>query len=214
MCFISIFIGLAIIFYPHIKNAMYENRQLEVLEIISTKEKIDLQANEISATENELEESNNIDSQVELSSLDSQVEENDKVQSEIESEAVGIIKIEKIELELPLLEGATNSNLKIGPSILKESTPFGKVGNISIAGHRSYTFGKQFNRLDELEIGDEIEVLKDKKKYIYIINKKFIVDPEDVWILGGNGEDELITLITCTPIKVATHRLIVQGKIR
>ena len=46
--------------------------------------------------------------------------------------------------------------------------------------------------------------------YIYIVEETFVVAPEDTWVLSET-EDARITLITCTPVRVATHRLIVRA---
>ncbi|HBD86045.1 MAG TPA: sortase, partial [Clostridiales bacterium] len=79
-----------------------------------------------------------------------------------------------------------------------------------IAGHRSYTWGSFFSRLDELEAGNEILVDRSGITYTYIVEETFVVAPEDTWVLSET-EDARITLITCTPVRVATHRLIVRA---
>lgn len=129
------------------------------------------------------------------------------------SENATILKIDKIDLYMPVLEGETNENLKISPSHMKNTGKVGEVGNYVIAGHRSYTYGRHFNRLDEIEKGDKIQVISKGNVYIYKVVKKSIIKPEEVSVLNGNGKDKLITLITCHPIKVATHRLIIQGEL-
>lgn len=182
---IFIILGIIIVSYPHVKTIRNEKIQHDIVE----------SAQEV------YEEKKDTKQKVDLSKS-----ENNNV--------TDILKIEKIDLTLPILEDATKQNLNIGPCRILETKKPGEVGNYAIAGHRSYTYGKQFNRLDEIELEDKIQVISKGKNYIYTVNNKFIVNPEDIWVLEGNDNDKMITLITCTPIKVGTHRLIIQGVIK
>lgn len=125
---------------------------------------------------------------------------------------VGIIKIGKINLKLPIMAGATAGNMKIGAGWMKQTTPLGEKGNTAIAAHRSQTRGRFFNRLDEMALGDQITIVKDGKELLYTVFNIVVVEPTDVSVLRGDKSESVITLITCTPIKTATHRLIVQAK--
>ena len=90
----------------------------------------------------------------------------------------------------------------------------GEFGNYVIAGHRNYTYGRNFNRLDEVEVGDTIEVDTGKEQYKYIVEEKLYVKPQETWVLNDNKKSREITLITCHPMVNATHRLIIKGKIK
>ena len=125
----------------------------------------------------------------------------------------GILKIKRIDLELPIIKGATQKNLDITVASVKDTVKAGEVGNYSIAGHRSHTYGRNFNRLDELKKGDSIEVETEREKHIFTVSEKLYVEPEEVSVLEGNNKDKEITLITCHPMINPTHRLIVKGKI-
>lgn len=124
---------------------------------------------------------------------------------------LGIIQIKKIKVKAPIVEGVKPFNLKTAVGHIPGTAGLGKPGNCALAGHRSYTFGKFFNRLDELEIGDEIVVTTKKEDLKYKVIKIHVVTPDDVSVLEGSKDNNLITLITCTPIYVASHRLIVVG---
>jgi sortase A len=126
---------------------------------------------------------------------------------------VGIITIPKIDLKAAIGEGIDNDILKyaVGHFI---GTPLPEQkGNFCIAGHRSYTYGEFFNRLDELEIGDEIIVETNSGQYKYNVYEKKVVEPSEISVLD-NTNTSTITLVTCTPIRIATHRLIVKGKLQ
>ena len=71
---------------------------------------------------------------------------------------LGLIEIKKIKVNLPIVEGVESSNLKAGIGHIPGSAGLGQLGNSALAGHRSYTFGNFFNRLDELQIGDIITI--------------------------------------------------------
>jgi len=126
----------------------------------------------------------------------------------------GIIKIEKIDLELPILTDATEKNMKISVASIKGTGKPGQIGNYAIAGHRSHTYGKNFNRLDEVEAGDFIIINDGKNQFNYEVMEKVYVEPEEVEVLEGNGTDKEITLVTCHPMINPTHRLIIKGEIQ
>ncbi len=126
--------------------------------------------------------------------------------------AIAILTIEKINLKLPVLEGATEENMKLAAGHMVETTPLGQTGNAAIAAHRALTKGRLFNRLDELEEGDQIVVDQKGERTVYTVFKTFLVEPTDVSVLRGNKKDKVLTLITCDPVVNATHRLIVQAK--
>lgn len=125
----------------------------------------------------------------------------------------GVLSIDKIELKLPILSGATMDNMKIAVASIANTGKAGAIGNYAIAGHRNLTYGKNFNRLDEVVTGDLIEVDTGSRKFVYRVEEKLYVLPTDVWVLQGKGNNREITLITCDPMVDPTHRLIVKGKL-
>ncbi|WP_338042409.1 sortase [Paenibacillus alba] len=123
----------------------------------------------------------------------------------------GVLIIDKIDLKLPILTDATVNNLKVSVASIANTGKAGAIGNYAIAGHRNLTYGKNFNRLDEVTEGDLVEVDTGNKKYVYKVVDKQYVLPEDVWVLKGNGKDREITLITCHPMENPTHRIAIKG---
>lgn len=126
--------------------------------------------------------------------------------------SIATLKIDKIKLKLPVVEGATQKNMKSATAHLKETTAIGEVGNAAIAGHRMRSKGRLFNRLGEIEVGDKIVVETKEQTYTYTVYKVSIVEPTDVSVLNYNNKDKLLTLITCDPIVNPTHRLIIHAK--
>lgn len=125
----------------------------------------------------------------------------------------GMLYIDKIDLGLPILHGATEKNMKTTVASIENTGRAGEIGNYAIAGHRNTTFGRNFNRLEEMEEGDTIEVDVGEQVFEYTVMEKLYVLPEEVWVLEENGVDKEITLVTCHPMVNATHRLIIKGKI-
>lgn len=130
----------------------------------------------------------------------------------IQSHMEGMLVIEKIKLNLPILKGATANNLNISVSSMEHSGKAGEKGNYVIAGHRSHTYGRHFNRLDELDKGDIIKINDGENEYEYTVKEKAYVLPKETEILSSKVDRE-ITLVTCHPMINPTHRLIVKGEI-
>ena len=139
----------------------------------------------------------------------------EKAEPEIEvgGKVIALIEIDKINLKLPVLEGATKANMKHAAAHMKETTDLGDIGNAAIAAHRARTKGRLFNRLNEVAIGDVISVKTSDQVYDYEVYDISIVDPTDVSVLNGNNKDRILTLITCDPLVDPTHRLIVHAKL-
>jgi sortase A len=131
----------------------------------------------------------------------------------INGNILGIMAIPKINLKVAVVNGVDKKSLKYAVGHFKETAGIGEAGNCAIAGHRSYTFGQFFNRLDELKIGDEIDIKTKTGDYRYIVYEKKVVEPDDISVLN-NTKDATITLVTCHPLRIATHRLIVKGRLQ
>ncbi|ASA25572.1 class D sortase [Paenibacillus donghaensis] len=151
---------------------------------------------------------------------ESALNEADQAQKETKQETMepggqvmAIIEIDKIDLKLPVLEGATQANMKHAAAHMKETASLGEKGNAAIAAHRARTTGRLFNRLNEVEMGDTITVRTKDKTYNYEVYNISVVEPTDVSVLNGNDKDSILTLITCDPLVNPTHRLIVHAKL-
>lgn len=123
------------------------------------------------------------------------------------------IKIPAIDLLMPVLKGMTNDNLRYAAATFDNGVVPGGTGNYSLAGHRSYTYGRMFNRLNELAPGHLIEITVKQETFTYRVTESFVVNPEDTWVLKSDRSKNEITLVTCTPIRTATQRLIIKGEL-
>lgn len=123
---------------------------------------------------------------------------------------LGVLRIPKIELEEAVKEGSDSSVISSALGHVAHTALPGQQGNCAIAGHRNYVFGRYFNRLDEMEAGDTIEIETLEGTYTYTVTESFVVEPEEVSVLD-TMEGYNLTLITCTPLFVGTHRLIIRA---
>ncbi|CAH1056304.1 class D sortase [Paenibacillus pseudetheri] len=210
--YVLILAGILIMLYPKANewyNDWQQDKLLESAEL-STSESTpppDLKSRYAEVTQLLAEES----------ALDAQAQpqETEKPEPEIEvgGKVIALIEIDKIDLKLPVLEGATKANMKHAAAHMKETTPIGEMGNAAIAAHRARTTGRLFNRLNEVVIGDTITVKTSDQTYNYEVYDISVVLPSDVSVLDGNNKDKILTLITCDPLVDPTHRLIVHAKL-
>jgi sortase A len=128
-----------------------------------------------------------------------------------EGEATAIIEIPRIGLERVVVEGVAVADLKKGPGHYPETPLPGQEGNAAIAGHRT-TYGAPFNRINELEKGDEILVQTLQGKFRYLVTEQLIVSPSQVEVLEDKGDNRL-TLTACHPKYSARERIVVVGEL-
>ncbi|MBQ5995278.1 MAG: class C sortase [Clostridia bacterium] len=126
---------------------------------------------------------------------------------------MGYIKIDSIDLRMPIYHSTRESVLQSGIGhIPTTSLPVGGEGTHAVlTGHRGLPSAKLFTDLDKLKTGDifYIYVLDDILAYqIDQIKTVLPVETQDLQII--EGEDH-VTLVTCTPYGVNTHRLLIRG---
>ena len=122
---------------------------------------------------------------------------------------VMMLLIPSIDLYQPILETLSDDNLNVALTQIKEDQVLGS-GNFTVAGHLSSVDGRHFNRLPEVQIGDEVSVLTDKQVYTFTVDSREVIEATDVDVLDDGDQSE-ITLITCTPS--GKKRLAVKGYI-
>jgi sortase A len=128
-----------------------------------------------------------------------------------EGEAGGRLEIPDIGVDWIFVEGIGVDDLRQGPGHFP-ATPFpGQAGNASLAGHRT-TYGAPFNRIDELEPGDEIAVTTLQGRFTYTVSEQRIVRPDQVEVLRNFGDNRL-TLIACHPKYSARQRIVVVAQL-
>lgn len=127
---------------------------------------------------------------------------------------MGSIEIPKINLKLPIYHGTEEEILTNGVGHLKESSlpvPGENVHGI-LTGHRGLPDAQLFTRLDEMKKEDIFCIHICGESFWYKVCEIQVVKPEEVEILEIQPGRSLISLITCTPYGINTHRLVVMGE--
>lgn len=127
---------------------------------------------------------------------------------------MGYISIDKLGIKLPIYHGTSASILNVAVGHLEGSSlPVGGPSTHSVlSAHRGHPSAKLFTNLNKLEIGDIFIINVLNRELVYQVNKILIVEPNDVKALEIIEGLDLVTLITCTPYGINTHRLLVQGE--
>lgn len=128
--------------------------------------------------------------------------------------SIGVLIIETIDLELPILDGTSDAQLRVGAGLLEETATVDEEGNTVLTAHRSHTHGLLFNRLDEVQVDDQIYVVTGSGRQEYVVRTTEVVDKEDATDFTAVSENERLTLITCDPLGVVDppDRLVVVAE--
>ena len=126
---------------------------------------------------------------------------------------MGYIEIPKIDVNLPIFHGTSEEVLKKGVGHIDTTPlPIGGEGNHSVlSAHRGLPSAKQFTDLDKLEKGDVFIIKMLTETLVYRIDQIKVVEPTDTQYLQAEEGEDYITLITCTPYAINTHRMLVRG---
>ncbi len=208
------FIGLLTLLYPTLSNYYNEKMQVKTIynyeNILNEADKIDFDKLKSDAQEyNE-----------KLASLKEPLLTYDTLTNYKEllnvnnNGMIGYITIDKIKVELPIYHGTSNEVLNSSVGHLEGSSlPIGGLGTHSVlSAHRGLPSSKLFTDLDKLDIGDTFKITILDETLTYEIDKITIVKPSDRSELKINSDEDYVTLLTCTPYGINTHRLLVRGK--
>lgn len=126
---------------------------------------------------------------------------------------MGSIEIPVINITLPIYHGTSDEILQEGVGHLnKTSLPVGGKGTHAIiAGHSGLPNAKIFTDLDLLEIGDVFYIHCLNETLAYKVDQIKVVEPDDTDDLAIDPNQDYVTLVTCTPYGVNSHRLLVRG---
>lgn len=208
------FVGLLVLLYPSISefyNQKVQSKEIEDYEFILKKidkknyDDIFKEADEYNSSLRNLN-----DQFVDYRNL----ENYDEVLNVNNRGMIGYVSIEKIKVELPIFHGTSEKVLSNASGHLEgTSFPVGGAGTHSaISAHRGLASAKLFTNLDKLEIGDTFTITVLDRLLTYEIDEILIVDPKDVNSLKITDDKDYVTLITCTPYGINSHRLLVRGK--
>ncbi len=126
---------------------------------------------------------------------------------------IGYIEIDKIDVRLPIYHTTSEPVLQRGVGHLEgTSLPIGGDGQHSVlTGHTGLPSSKIFTDLDEMDLGDHIVLKILNEPITYVVDNIEVVKPDEVNDLKPRENEDLLTLVTCTPYGVNSHRLLVQA---
>ena len=221
---IMFFVGLGVLTYPTISNQWNTYRQNQLISDYTARveelEPADFteewtMANALNSTITE----NNICADVFGETLEDADETQYRQALNINGDGImGYIDIPKINVKVALYHGTSNTVLQEGVGHMNgTSLPIGGAGTHSVlAGHRGLPSKKIFTDIDQLEPGDVFYIRVLDETLAYEVDQVIpMIEATDVDTLSEalairEGED-YVSLFTCTPYGVNTHRLIVRG---
>lgn len=126
---------------------------------------------------------------------------------------IGYIEIPAINVSLPIYHGTDKKTLEKGVGHMEMTAfPIGGKGNHTVlTGHTGLPSSKLFTDLEKVKTGDMFYIRVLDETLVYEVDQILVVSPENTEdLLPVSGED-YVTLITCTPYAVNSHRLLVRG---
>lgn len=212
-------IGLLIFLFPFVMRTIsYFNQTTAIYNYKSTTEslsedELNEQKNHYNKYNEELADENPI---VEMSEDDFNVDETQSTYDFLNSDdAIGSLIIPSINVNLPIFDGVTNLNLQKGIAHLDNTSyPTGeKSTHCVLAGHSGLSRAKILDDLDKVQIGDYFQIDYLNTTHNYVVVDIQIVLPEETESLRIKQDDTLVTLVTCTPKNINSHRLLVTGRL-
>lgn len=218
---IVLIIGLVAVSYPFVSNTISDAIDQQILRSYQKKANADYQQKQkeqqkMAERNQELREKG---ANPGLASFNAAVSEDNQKTLSTEQKShyvkhtVGVLTIPKIDTRMPIFDETTEVLLQKGASILEgTSFPTGEKGTHSvISAHRGLAKAKLFTDLPKLKKGDRFLITLADKTQAYEVDQIKVVEPHETDDLHIDPNKELVTLLTCTPYMINSHRLLVRG---
>lgn len=126
---------------------------------------------------------------------------------------MGYITIPRLDETLPIYHGTDEATLQVGVGHIDTSSlPVGGAStHAALSGHRGLPSAKLFTDLDRMKKGDIFFVRVLKSTFAYQVDQIETVLPDQTESLNITAGDDYLTLVTCTPYGINSHRLLVRG---
>lgn len=215
--------GILSLFYPALNNLIFMSQQNKVIEDYNAQVQ-QLDQDNIDKIRAEAQAYNSNLSANILNSTS--IEENNESDSEavngnmaytellsLNNEQMGYIVIPKIKLNQPIFHSTTDEILEIGIGHLEQSSlPIGGESTHSVlTGHSAIPGMMLFTDLEDMVIGDRFYIKILDEVLAYEVDQIEVVLPNDTSKLRIVEGKDYVTLLTCTPYSINTHRLLVRG---
>ena len=212
---LALLIGLCLLLYPTVSdywNSLHQSRAIATY----TESVAQIDNSRYSSLLEEGRAYNTRLSQQEKSKWTLSPEELEAYSGILDVSGTGImcsIEIPKIKVSLPIYHGVEEAVLQIAVGhIPGSSLPIGGESTHSVlSGHRGLPSARLFTDLDKLMVGDTFLIHVLDEVLTYEVDQILIVEPYDLSSLEIAPGEDLVTLVTCTPYGINTHRLLVRG---
>ena len=211
-------VGIGFLIYPNIADYINSKSNETVIKNYS----ISTQTMSDDEIDNELAKAQNFNELLAKSALnDEEKDEYNTAMSEYENilnydDIMCTIEIPKINVDLPVYHDSTDREEKLKKGCVHLSNTSLPIGGASthavISAHSGYPEQVFFDELDKLEIGDTFKINVLNKTLTYKVCEINIVDPDDSSKLEIENGKDYVTLVTCYPYSINTHRLCVRGE--
>lgn len=130
------------------------------------------------------------------------------------AEIMSRLRIPDIDVDLPVYHGTSDLVLLRGAGHLRGSSlPVGGTSTHSvITAHRGLAEATMFTHLDQVEVGDRFTLETFGQVLVYEVRETQVVAPENSQALRAQEGRDLVTLVTCTPLGINSHRILVTGE--
>jgi len=208
--------GIGFLLYPYISDFISrQNRQLEILEYDRSVENLEEQQIALAWEQAKAynEESDHWSVGDVYSGANSEILPEDYLAVLNISEMMGYIEIPKIKVNLPIKHGTSDHVLEnsVGHLTLSDLPIGGESNHAVLTGHTGLPSAILFTNLDKLEIGDYFFLNILDEKLAYKVDSMTVVLPSEIDSLKKVDGEDYVTLITCTPYGINSHRLLVKG---
>jgi len=127
--------------------------------------------------------------------------------------AMGVIEIPAIDVHIPIFHGTGYDVLMRGVGHIPQTPfPIGQMGkHAALTGHTGIPSSRLFTDLELLEVGNVFIITVLNERMAYRVDQIKIVLPHEINDLHNVPGEDLVTLVTCTPYAINSHRLLVRG---
>lgn len=215
VCVLIFAVGLSVLLYPAVSNYVHQKHQLGVIEDYR-KQAEKMSQEEIDALMSDAREYNAllaeraINGSTLIASSDLEYEN----LLNISDDVMAYITIPVCDIRLPIRHGCGEDVLQKSAGHIPESSlPIGGENTHAvITAHRGLPSAKLFTNIDSLKEGDLFFIHGVDETLAYKVDQIKVVLPDDISYLHITPGKDYVTLVTCTPYGINTHRLIVRGE--
>lgn len=206
--------GLSLLLYPTVSNAY--NAWLQSKAIVEYSQQVDLMEKE--TYEKELAKAqdynNRLHERVDPFGLTEELQEAYENTLNLTGQGImGYVQIPTVDVTLPIAHGTSEKTLrdKIGHLEWSSLPVGGESTHCVISGHRGLPSAELFTNIDRLELGDKFYLHTLGQTLEYQVCHIAVVEPNDQSLLRIEEGKDLVTLVTCTPYGINSHRLLIRG---